>query len=224
MSRGTMRQEATWTLKWVEIDSAVMDALWRCNEDPNKESRVIPHPDVGRAVPRTEASLTLKMAKKNPKDKRSKKSLDGLYEVLAPGSSVIKSNAYTSIKKEPWKREVTIRNSALAKFGTKAERQTDLRNYADRKPEVPTGKITEDLINQHAKEARRKLEGNKTIKHKRIADDMSAVSSIHSSVSRALRGACRRNRRKQLSPHRRSHLQKRWSIWHRQWSGHRHRP
>ena len=78
----------------------------------------------------TEASLILKKAKKRPKNKRSKKSLDGLYEVLAPGSSVIKSDAYTSMIKEPGKREVTIRNSDLAKFwneSRKADRPIKLR-------------------------------------------------------------------------------------------------
>ena len=88
--------------------------------------------------------------------------------------------------KRTGKREVTIRNSDLAKFGTKAERQTDLQIYTNRGPKIPSGKITEDLIKQHAREARRKLEGNKKIKHK-IAGDMSAVSSIHSNVTRALR-------------------------------------
>ena len=56
-----------------------------------------------------------------------------------------------------------------------------------RNSDLPTGKIAEGLFNQHAKEARRKLEGNKKFKHKTIADDMSAVSCIHSNVSRALR-------------------------------------
>ena len=69
---------------------------------------------------------------------------------------------------------------------TKAERQTDLQIYANKRPKVPSGKITEDLINQHAREARKKLEGDKKTKHKRIADDFSAVSSIHSNVTRAL--------------------------------------
>ena len=46
-------------------DRLSKDAVIRCNKDPIKESRVIPHPDVGRAVPRTEASLTLILAKKN---------------------------------------------------------------------------------------------------------------------------------------------------------------
>ena len=108
-------------------------------------------------------------------------------EVLAPGSSVVKTDAYTSVIKEPGKREVTIRNSDLAKFGTKAERQTDLQIYANRRPKVPSGKITEDLINQHAREARKKFEGNKKMKHRKIADDDSAVSSIHSNVTRALK-------------------------------------
>ena len=122
-----------------------------------------------------------------PKSKRSKKSLDILYEVLAPGSSVIKTDAYTSLIKESGKREITIRNSDLAKFETKAERQTDLKIYANRRPKIPSGKITEDLINQRAREVRKKLEGNQKMKHKKIADDVSAASSIHSNVTSSLR-------------------------------------
>ena len=106
---------------------------------------------------------------------------------MAPGYSVFKTDAYNSVIKEPGKREVTIRNSDLAKFGTKAERQTELQIYGNRRPKVPSGKITEELINQHAKEARKKFEGNKKMKHRKIADDASAVSSIHSNVTRALR-------------------------------------
>ena len=168
-------------------DKLSNDAVRQSNADSNKESRVIPHPDFGLAVPRTAASLTVKLAKKKPKSKRSKKSIDDLYEVLAPGSSVIKTDAYTSLIKEPGKREVKIRNSDLAKIGTKAERQTDLQIYANRRPKIPSGKITEDLINQHAREARKKLECNKKMKHKKIADDVSAVSSTHSNVTRVLR-------------------------------------
>ena len=83
----------------ISRDRLSKDAARRCNADPDKDSRVIPHPDVGQAVPRTEASLALKLAKSKPKRKRSKKNLDGLYEVLAPGLSVIKSDAYTSLIK-----------------------------------------------------------------------------------------------------------------------------
>ena len=132
-------------------DRLSKDATKRKIEDPNKESRVIPHPDVGQSVPRTEASLEVKLAKKRPRTKRSKKNLDGLYEVLAPGSSVVKTDTFTSVINEPGNKDVTIRNSDLAKFGTKGERQTELQVYANRRPKTPTGKITEDLINQSSR-------------------------------------------------------------------------
>ena len=148
---------------------------------------MISHPEVGLPVPRTEASLNVNLAKKRPRTKRSKKRLDGLYDVLAPGSSVVKSDKYTSVIKEPGKRDVTIRNSDLAKFGTKSEHQTELQMYANRRPKTPTGKITEDVISCHANEARRKLEGSRRMKNRKIADDVSAVSSIHSNVTRALK-------------------------------------
>ena len=51
-------------------DKLSKDAVRRSNADPDKESRVIHHPDVGLAVPRTEASLTVKLANKVPKSKR----------------------------------------------------------------------------------------------------------------------------------------------------------
>ena len=105
---------------------------------------MISHPEFGLPVPRTKTSLAVKLAKKKPKTKRSKKSLDGLYEVLAPGSSVVKADTYTYVIKEPGKRDVTMHNSDLAKFGTKAERQTELQMYANRRPKIPTGKTTQD--------------------------------------------------------------------------------
>ena len=171
----------------VTKDKLGKEAVKRQKDDPNKESRLISHPDVGQSIPRTESSLEVKLAKKRPRTKRSKKSLNGLYDVLAPRSSVIKTNENTSVIKEPGKREVTIRNSDLAKFGTKAERNTDLQVYANRRPKLPTGKTTEELIHHHAKESRKKLEGGKRMKHRKVADDVSTVSSIHSNVTRALR-------------------------------------
>ena len=78
-------------------DKLSKDAARGRNADPEKESRMISHPEVGLPVPRTPASLAVKLAKKKPMTKRSKKSLDGLYEVLAPGSSVVKTDTFTSV-------------------------------------------------------------------------------------------------------------------------------
>ena len=107
--------------------------------------------------------------------------------MLAPGSLVVKTDTFTSVIKEPEKRDMTIRNFDLAKFDTKAERQTEYQLYANCRQKTPTGKITEDLVSHHAKEIKKKLEGSKRMKHRKIADDISAVSSIHSNVTRALR-------------------------------------
>ena len=113
--------------------------------------------------------------------------LDGLYEVLAPGSSVIKSNGHTPIVKETGKSQATIRNSDLAKFGPKSERQLDLKPYVERRPKTPTGKTTVEIIKRQAKDKKRKIEGDMKTKHRRVNDDTSCVSSIRSNVSRALR-------------------------------------
>ena len=104
-----------------------------------------------------------------------------------PGSSVVETDTFTSVIKEPGKRDVAIRNSDLAKFCTKAKRQTELQVYANRRPKLPTGKTTEELISHHAKELRKELEGGKRMKHRKVADDVSTISSIHSNVTRALR-------------------------------------
>ena len=70
-------------------DRLSKDVAKRKNEDPNKECRVIPHPEVRLSVPRIEAALGIKLAKKRSRKKRSKKSLEGLFEVLAPCSLVV---------------------------------------------------------------------------------------------------------------------------------------
>ena len=43
------------------------------NADPTKQSRVIPYPDVGRAVPQTESSFTVKIAKETQEQKIKEK-------------------------------------------------------------------------------------------------------------------------------------------------------
>ena len=57
----------------ISRDRLSKDAVRQCNAALDKESRVIPHTDVGQAVPRTESSLTFQLAKKNPKAKDLRK-------------------------------------------------------------------------------------------------------------------------------------------------------
>ena len=77
-----------------------------------------------RPKPMTERAVQLKLARKVHGKRRSKKNLEGLYEVLEPGSNILKFSPTTSTIKEPSKPTVTVRNSDIAKFGTTQKRDS----------------------------------------------------------------------------------------------------
>ena len=52
---------------------------------------------------------------------------------MAPGSTVVRTSPTTTVIKEPGVPEVRVRNNDIAKFGTRAERNTDLWQYAQRR-------------------------------------------------------------------------------------------
>ena len=113
--------------------------------------------------------------------------MEGLYEVLAPGSHILKVSPTTSTIKEPGKLVVTVRNSDIAKFGTQLEQQTPLKAYADRRGPQSGEELVEELIQSHVKEFTRKQKGDKKMKHRK-RDPGSGVSSSKSIISRAMRG------------------------------------
>ena len=105
------------------MQKAQVDAGRRYNGDTNKSvSRFIMHPKLNNPIPRSEKSLEIKLARKV--SKRSKRHLRGLWETLAPGSTVVRTSDTTTVFKEPGVPEVSVRNSNIAKFGTRAERNT----------------------------------------------------------------------------------------------------
>ena len=140
-----------------------------------------------RPIPLKERAVELNLARKVHGKRRSKKNLEGLYKVLAPGSHILMVSPTTSNIKEPGKPIVTVRNSDIAKFGTKLERQTPLKAYADRRGPRSGEKILEELIHSHIKEFIRKQKRDKKIKHRK-REPGSGVSSSKSNISRATRG------------------------------------
>ena len=92
------------------------------------------HPKINNPIPRSEKSLDLKLARKVTK--RSKRDLRGLWETLAPGSTVVRTSETRTVIKEPGVPEVRVRNSDIAKFGTRAERNTDLWQYDNDAPSL----------------------------------------------------------------------------------------
>ena len=139
------------------MQKAQVDAGRRYNRDENKSvSRFIIHPKLNNPIPRTQKSLDIKLARKV--SKRSKRGLRGLWETLAPGSTVVRTSPMTTVVKELGVLEVRVRNSDIPKFGTRAERNTVLWQYAQRRP-LPYEKTTIDKIAQHTKDFKKKISG-----------------------------------------------------------------
>ena len=160
------------------------DAGRRYRDSDNKESRFIIHPKISKPISRTEASLNIKLARKLPNKKRAKRQFAGLYEVLKPGSYVTKSSPTTTIINEPGRAPVKVRDSDLAKFGTKAERTTNLWTYAQRTP-APYEQTTETKIAKHSNDLKKQKREEIKIRH-RQRDTTSVVSSVNFNVTRAL--------------------------------------
>ena len=173
-----------------EIERVICAASTRARTEQEKrndgEDRFIKPDVVYRAIPCSKRSVQVKLARKIHENQRPKKNLDGLYEVLAPGSTVCKISPTTSVVKEPYKQEVRVRNSDIAKFGTRAERETELAQYIERRPKKINEKTLKQKIQQHKRDLFRKNTGEKKIKRNRKqTDDVSVVSSGRSCISTA---------------------------------------
>ena len=106
--------------------------------------------------------------------KGKRKNLDGLYEVLAPGSTVCKVSPTTSVIKEPNRQEVRVGNSDIAKFGTRAERDTDLTQYIERRPK----KISEKTIEQKIHKEKRVLIRKKIREIRKLSETESRLTML----------------------------------------------
>ena len=116
------------------------------------ESRLIWSEGLARPIPCSERSVQVKIARKIHESPSQKKNLDCVYEVLAPGSTVRKISPTASVVKEPNRQEVRVRNSDIAKFGTKNERDTELGQYIDRRPKKISEKTLDQKITNHRSE------------------------------------------------------------------------
>ena len=152
----------------------------------DNESRFLQTTKAHRPIPLKEYTVQLNIARKKHPNKRSKKNLDWLYKVLAPGSVVQKTDQYTSVFREPEKLEVTFRNSDIAKLGTRDERKTKLMDYVSRRGPRVHEKSTEAKILSHTKEFTRIQKSDRKMKNRK-RDTGSGVSSNKSNIARAMR-------------------------------------
>ena len=155
--------------------AATKDALSRELLADDNESRFVRPTKAQRPIGR----------KKHP-NRRSKKNLDGLYEVLAAGSVVQKTDQFTSVIREPGKLEVTVINSDIIKFGIRDERKTKLTKHINRRGPRVHEKSTEAKLRSYTKEFTRIQKGNRKMKHRK-RDTGSGVSSNESNIARVMR-------------------------------------
>ena len=165
---------------------ATKDAYSRERLAGDNDSRFLHTTKAHRPIPFKEHTLQLNIARRKHPNRCWKKNLDGLYEVLAPGSVVQNTDQYTSVFREPRKLEITVRNSDIAKFGTRDEQKTQLMEYVNRKWLRVHQKSTEAKNLSHTKEFTRIQKGDRKMKH-RQRDTGSRVSSNKSNIARAMR-------------------------------------
>ena len=109
------------------MNKAQENAGRRYKSDKSKfASRFILHPKLKLTNPisRSETSPERKLARKVTE--RSKRDLRGLWDTMPPVSTVVRTSPSTTVIKEPGVPKVKVRNSDIAKFGTKAENSTNL--------------------------------------------------------------------------------------------------
>ena len=104
-----------------------------------------------RSIPLSERAVQLKLTRKVHGKRRSTKYLEGLYDVLAPGSIIIEVIPTILTIKGSGKAFITVRNSDNAKFGTQPERQTSLKAYADRRGPRTSKTLAEWKAQNHTK-------------------------------------------------------------------------
>ena len=165
---------------------ATRDATTREQLAAVNESQFLRTTKAHRAFPLKEHAVQINIARKKHPHNRSKKNLDGLYEVLAPGSVVQKTDQYTSVIRELGKVEVTVPNSDIAKFGIRDERKTKLMEYVNCRGPRTHEKTTEAKIFSHIKESTRIQKGDRKMKHRKRKTG-SGVSSNKSNIARSMR-------------------------------------
>ena len=131
--------------------TATKEALSREQLAGDNESRFLRSTKTHRPIPLKEHTVQLNNARKKHPKRRSKENLDGLYEVLAPGSVVQKTDQFTPLIREPGKLEARVRNRDIAKCGNRDERKTKLAEYINRRRPRVHETSTEAIVLSHIK-------------------------------------------------------------------------
>ena len=134
--------------------------------------------------PVAESSKGLQLARKTFASTRSKKQLQGLYEAIPEGAAIVKTSGSTLTIKYPGQDDTVQHKSEVARFGTPAQPQIPLIQFAARKTVNNHHEKLQRTMNVHQKEQMIKLKGERTIR-KRQQDsptnsNLANLAKVHS--------------------------------------------
>ena len=167
------------------MGKTTQEALFHKQLANDNKSRFLRSTKINQAIPFKKPTVQLNSARKRHPNKRFKNKLDCLYEMLAPGSVVQKTDQHTAIR-EPGKLEVNVQNSVIAQFGTRDERKTKLSEYINRRGHRSSEKLNEAKILSHVKELTRIQKGDSKMKHRK-RDTASGITPNRSNNAIAMR-------------------------------------
>ena len=115
------------------------------------------------------ASKGLQLARKTIASTRSKKQLQFLYKAIPEGAALVKTSGSTLWIKYPGQDDTVLHKSEVARFGTPAQPQIPLIQFAAQKTVINHREKLQRTMNLHQKEQMTKLKGERTIR-KRLQD------------------------------------------------------
>ena len=106
------------------------------------------------------SSTRIKFSRKISNVKRGRKNLEGLYETIQEGASIVKISNSTVTIRVPSTPETEVHKADLAKFGTPEQRNTPLEQFIQ--PDItkvnPTVAVVERM-QKHVSTSQKKLRG-----------------------------------------------------------------
>ena len=169
-----------------EVQQAKRQKLEDAKSDNSEIPRIFKLPSTNIQQPLARQSPRLQLARRTLAAQRNKKQLQGIYEATPEGAALVKTTDTTLTIKVPGQQDTILNKSDVARFGTADQRKIPLINFAARKTVCNPHKKLIDSMEQHAKEQKQKILGQRNIR-KRDTQATKADRHIKSNLSKVNR-------------------------------------
>ena len=161
MGADELISDERWEQEYLNSDEEVRTSKERMLRAAKNDTGEIPR--TFRMTPQSklelvaESSKGLQLAWKTIASTRIKKQLQGLYEAIPEGAALVKTSGSTLTIKYPGKDDTVLHKSEVARFGTPAQPQIPLIQFAARKTVINHHEKLQRTMNVHQKEQMTKL-------------------------------------------------------------------